>query len=136
MCLFKKFPNIFKYFQNKYSYANLSLDDFLANFPKNKFGFGCYAAYDMPNYICQKVNNPTENESIWDYFRSLGLTVYENNPQKFWYSSDEIIDQFKKHQFGFLSIAHPYRIQLGGKVQESGTDFLNRFFQFLHGRVS
>jgi len=125
------FPEIFSFFENRYPSANINLEDFLINFPKNKFGFGCYAAYDAPRYICQRVNNPAEDEFIWDYFRRLGSPFSELSQHPFWFSVDEVIENFKKHQFGFLSIAHPYRIQLEGKVQENGTDFLNRFFSVL-----
>ena len=44
---------------------------------------------------------------------------------------DDVMCQFEKHGFGFLSVAHPYLIKLEGKTNENGIDFLNRFFSVL-----
>ena len=114
-------PKIFDFFKQKYPTADLSLEEFLTLYPRDARGFGCYIAYDTPRYIISKVGD-SERAVVLDYFRSLDA---------FWHSLDDVMTMFKKHGFGFLSVAHPYRIQLEGKINENGPDFLNRFFNIL-----
>ena len=130
----KALPKIFEFFRNKYPYAGLDLNEFLMQNPLMADGFGCYLAYITPEYITGKINDSSQNEFVWDYFRRLGSPLAEQKDIPFWHSLDEVIRRLKKHGFGFLSVAHPYRIQLSGKINESGPDFLNYFFSVLKSK--
>ncbi len=127
----KALTPILNYFKNRYPSAGLNRNDFLTRFPRNRSGFGCYIAYDTPRYICETVNRPEENNEIWDFFRRLDTPLSDLPQIPFWYTTDEVLTQIKSHGFGFLSLAHPYRIQLDGKVREDGCHFMNRFLTYL-----
>ena len=124
-------PVIFDFFQKKYPWANLNLNEFKAAHLVAEKGFGCYLAYFTPRYIVEKVNDPSQNGFIWDYFRRFGTPFSEHPEIPFWHMLDEVIDRLKKHGFGFLSLAHPYRVQLEGKIHEAGADFMNYFLTVL-----
>lgn len=121
-------PSIFAHFQQLYPNAGLSLDEFLTQNPMMKRGFGCYLAYITPRYICQKLNDSAQEKSVWDYFQRLGTPLADEPNMTFWRTAQEITTRVKEHGFGFLSVAHPYRIKLADKVQEDGPAFLERFF--------
>ncbi|MDY6407265.1 MAG: 4-alpha-glucanotransferase [Pseudomonadota bacterium] len=120
-------PAIFDFFKNKYPWAQLDINEFKAIHPSLSKGFGCYLAYMTPRYIVDKVGDPTQNEFIWDYFRRLGTPFSDIPDIPFWHTLDDVIARVRAHQFGFLSMAHPYRLQLEGKICESGTNFLSYF---------
>ena len=130
----KALPRIFEFFQNKYPYAGLDLNEFLGQNPLMAGGFGCYLAYITPEYIMGKVNDPSQNEFIWDNFRCLGSPLSEQNDMPFWHTFEDAMKHLKRHAFGFFSVAHPYRIHLGGKINESGPDFLKYFFTVLKSK--
>ena len=130
----KAMPEIFRFFQERYPYAGIDLDDFYSQNELMRQGFGCYLAYVAPRYIISKVNDESQNGFIWDYFRRLGSKLADNPNMLFWRTDDEIITQVKKHGFGFLSVAHPYRISLEGKVNTDGSAFLKHFFHSLKNK--
>ena len=124
-------PIIFDAFSKRYPNAQLEVAELLERNVCMQRGFGCYAAYMTPRYIIEKVNDASQNESIWDYFRRLGSPLADNPKMAFWHILDDVILRLKQHRFGFLSVAHPYRIQLEGKVNENGPAFLKRFLTTL-----
>ncbi|MBQ7413033.1 MAG: 4-alpha-glucanotransferase [Alphaproteobacteria bacterium] len=124
-------PHIFDVFQKRYPNAGLSLDEFLSENPLMKKGFGCYLAYITPRYIIRKVNDATQNELIWDYFRRLGSPLADEPDKPFWHTLDDVMTRIRQHGFGFVSVAHPYRIQLGGKITGDGPTFLKHFLEIL-----
>lgn len=126
----KAMPRIFSYFRERYPQISLNLDELLERNICMKRGFGCYAAYVTPRFILEKLNDPGQTDFVWDYFRRLG-TPLADEEIPFWHTLDDVINRLKKHRFGFLSVAHPYRIHLDGKVYENGPEFLDRFFTVL-----
>ena len=125
-------PQIFEFFHQKYPNDDFSIEEFLAQNPLMKNGFGNYLVYITPQYLCSKIKETSQHPFIWDYFRRIGTILADNPKIAFWHTLDDVITQFKKHGFGFLSVAHPYRIQLDGKISGSGPDFLYRFLTTLH----
>ncbi|MBP5533964.1 MAG: 4-alpha-glucanotransferase [Alphaproteobacteria bacterium] len=87
------------------------------------------------SYFDDKLLRPVDFEllhyGINPFDKEYAKWLAENPPKTFSRSLDEVITQFKKHKFGFLSVAHPYLIQLDGKANENGSDFLKRFFNVL-----
>lgn len=129
----KALPGIFEFFTRRYPTASISLNEFLSRYPQMKRGFGCYLAYITPRYILEKINDPTETEFVWDYFRRLGSPLSEN-PVLFWHTVDEVVARIQQHGFGFLSVAHPYRIHLEGKINGNGPAFLTHLFTVLKNK--
>ena len=134
-------------FKEKYGYRNLvlaitdrdtinALPTVLKQAQKNPMKYagirlvlGCKLGL---SYFDDKLINPIDFELL-----HYGVNPFDKEYAK-WLtkktidtSLDEVMIQFKKHGFGFLGVAHPYLIQLDGKTNENGVDFLNRFFSFL-----
>ncbi|MBR6412894.1 MAG: 4-alpha-glucanotransferase [Alphaproteobacteria bacterium] len=127
----KMIPKIFDYFQKKYPWVHFDMNEFFGIYPQMKKGFGCYLTYSTPRYIIGKLNDASQNEFVWDYFRRLGTPFSETPDVPFWHTLDDVVKRLKQHGFGFLSMAHPYRVHLEGKIRESGIDFLNYFLNVL-----
>jgi len=127
-------PKIFDFFNQRYPNAHFDINELLKRNVCMERGFGCYAAYMTPTYLTEKIGDSSQNEAIWDYFRRLGSPLADDPKMPFWHTLNDVIKRLKQHGFGFLSVAHPYRIHLDGKIYGSGTDFMKRFFTVLKSK--
>ncbi len=116
----KALPIIFKKFKEKYPDIKGDLKDFKTTrfFNANvKKGLGCNLPYDICSYFVFK-NPDSFNDEMRHFLFSFGD---KNQALDLWQFAPDLMKTIKAQKFGFVSVAHPYRIQLKERI--SG-DFL------------
>ncbi len=118
----KALPIIFKKFKEHYPNLIGDLKDFKTTrfFNANvKKGLGCNLPYDICSYFTFK-NQDGFNDEMHHFVFSLGD---KNQALDLWHFAPDLMKIVKAQKFGFTSIAHPYRIQLKGRISD---DFLHQ----------
>ena len=127
----KALPVIFQFLNKKYPWVHADIKEYY----KSKFytramqlGIGVNWLYNTMAYFRSITSSETDLSNILDDMMDFGFQEKNN---KVWWLSTDLLAYIKKHG-GFASMAHPYRLQLGQKINSDVNIFIPSFFTTLH----
>ncbi len=141
----KALPIILENLKKKYPNINFNLDELKNGHTNLSKGLGCNLPYDIYAYAREKINDPTQNKDLHNYLFNIGGPNAIDPSLKTLNLVTDLLDTYrKKAKTGFLSVAHPARIDFKNKLtdefmwntkaggQDPGKALLSELLRFVH----
>lgn len=114
----KALPVILDALKQKYPWATFDLNEMTKGHANLSKGLGCNLPYDVYAYVKEKINDPTKNEELRRYIFNIGGPNGEDPSLKTLNLVTDLLDGYHQSKTGFLSVAHPARIDLNHKLTD------------------
>lgn len=140
----KALPVILNTLKQKYPWAEFNLNELMNGRANLSKGLGCNLPYDVYAYAKEKINDPSKNEELRRYLFNIGSPNAEDPSLKTLNLVTDLLDKYRQSKTGFLSVAHPARIDLNHKLtdefmwntkaggQDPGRALLSELLRFVH----